>query len=55
MEVKIRYDVSSNVIRKVDGIFPMSLGSMYTSSETGCGRIPGRSFLLSELIFWSIA
>ena len=30
MEVKIRYDVSSKVIRKVDGIFPMSSGSMYT-------------------------
>ena len=29
MEVKIRYDVSSKVIRKVDGIFPMSSGSMY--------------------------
>ena len=30
MEVKIRYDVSSKVIRKVDGIFPMSSGSMCT-------------------------
>ena len=29
MEVKIRYDVSSKVIRKVDGIFPMSSESMY--------------------------
>ena len=29
MEVKIRYDVSSKVIRKVDGIFPMSSRSMY--------------------------
>ena len=29
MEVKIRYDVSSKVIRKVDGIFSMSSGSMY--------------------------
>ena len=30
MEVKIRYDVSSNVIKKVNGIFPMSSRSMYT-------------------------
>ena len=29
MEVKIQYDVSSKVIRKVDGIFPMTSGSMY--------------------------
>ena len=30
MEVKIRYDVYSKVIRNVDGIFAMSSGSMYT-------------------------